>query len=514
MTQLLATSTDPDLPAPLTRVQAVRSAFWAAFGALGRYLLAGITTLILTRLLAPADFGLIALTAVVQALITLIIPGGFHDALIQRPRLNDADLNGAFWSVAILSGGCVLLVVVLAPMVAAAFNEPALALLLPVVALVSTLHALDTIPRALLNRNLDFRRLAIARLAGMVLSGAAAILVAALGGGVWSLVAQTAILNLTTLIMLWRAVGWIPARPRRLTRSSLVALWPFAASISTSAVIGYIILNADDQLIGYHLGSRPLGFYAMAYSLIAWPSRDVLGSVAAVLYPISTRVQHDLPRLHTVYLESVQLTTAFAFPVLAWITITAPVFFPWLLGPRWAPAVLTAQILALGGLRASAMVVNGLIYRARAKPHLQSLFQLCSIGPYLVAIVIGLDWGIEGVAFFYILVGAVLHPVSLWMVLSTAQLRLSRWISALLPITTATALMSIAAALTLHLTRSNANFAPFPALVASGGVSVLVYSAVLYVWQPAGLARNLRAAWEVVRSLTTLTIRRFIRETP
>jgi O-antigen/teichoic acid export membrane protein len=495
-------------PTPPTRAQAVQSAFWAASGALGRYALAGITMLILTRLLDPGDFGLVAITYAAQALIITVIPIGFHDALIQRPHLAGDDLNSAFWSVLILSGGILLLVILFAPAIAGWFDQPILARLLAGMAIVSMLRALDTVPRALLNRRLDFRTLTVARLAGTSAGSVCAITLAALGGGAWSLIAQSAALNLTAAFMLWRATGWRPGGIRRVSRSALRILWQFAPSVSIFTVLTYIIENADDQLVGYHLGPDALGFYALAYSFMAWPVRDVLGSVSGVLYPIFSRVQDDRSRLHTAYLESLQLATAFAFPTLALIAITAPVLIPWLLGPRWSPIVLTAQIFALGGLRASTMMFNGLIFRALGKPHLHALFQLCGLGPALVAFVVGLDFGIGGVAFFFVLAGVMLHPVSWWMVLRTARLAPAQRLRALLPTATATALMSVAAVLTLHAARHNWGFTPFPALALTGVVSAMIYAGVLIVWSPAGLRRTLGVVWQVARSLVLMTIRR------
>ena len=489
-----------DLLAPPTRAQAIHGALWSASGAVGRYALAGITTLILTHLLEPGDFGLVTITYAVQGLIVFIIPTGFLDALIQRPRLADADLNAAFWSVLILSGGALLLVMILAPSAADWFDQPILAALLAGMGLASVLRALDTVPRALLNRRLDFRTLALARLLGMVIASLSAIALAAVGGGAWALIAQAAALNFTALLVLWRVVRWQPGWPRTVTRPALRTMWVFALNVSIFAAVGYVILNADDQLIGYRLGSQALGFYALAYSFMAWPARDVLGSVSAVLYPIFARLQDDRSRFRTAYLEGLQLSAAFAFPTLALIAITAPTLIPWLLGPRWTPIVLTTQILVVGGLRSSTMMLNGLIYRALGRPAIHTLFQLCSVGPYVVAIWIGLDFGIEGVALFYVLIGFLLHPVSLWLVLGTAEIPYSVRFRALLAPAVATGLMSVAAIPVLHAARYDWDLSPFPALALTGVAASLVYSGVLLIWSPAGLRRALTTTWAVMHA--------------
>jgi PST family polysaccharide transporter len=489
-----------DLSVTPTRAQAVHGAFWSASGAVGRYTLAGITTLIVTHLLEPGDFGLVAITYAVQALIVFIIPTGFLDALIQRPQLTAVDLNAAFWSVVSLSGGALLLTVPLAPLAAGWFDQPVLAALLIGMALASVLRALDTVPRALLNRRLDFRTLTLARLSGMVIASLSAILLAALGGGAWALIIQAAALNFIALLILWRAAGWQPGSPLTVTRPALRALWVFALNVSVFSAVGYVILNADDQIIGYRLGSQALGFYALAYSFMAWPARDVLGSLSAVLYPIFARFQDDPDLFRTAYLESLQLSAAFAFPTLALIAITAPTLIPWLLGPRWTPIVLATQILTIGGLRSSTIMLNGLVYRSLGKPAIHTLFQLGSVGPYLVAIWIGLNFGIEGVALLYVFVGFLLHPFSLWLVLGTAHIPYNARLRALLPPAVAAALMSLAAILVLHAARYHWGFSPFPALALTGIASALVYGGVLVIWSPPGLRRGLRGVLGVLRT--------------
>jgi len=480
-----------------TRAIAVQSALWAAVGAVGRYAIAGLTTLVLTHLLDPQAFGLVTITVAAQALITHVIPVGFHDALIQRTRLDDAALNTAFWSVCALTAGAGLFVIVLAPLVARWFGQDLLAPLLVGMVLASLLRAVSTVPRALLNRRMDFRSLVLARIASMGVGAVCAVGLAASGGGAWSLIAQIAVFNLIDTLVVWRTVKWYPGR--RVSRSALRQLWRFAASISIFTILSYIIANADDQLIGFRLGPESLGFYALAYGVMAWPVRDVLGGVAVVLYPVFSRFQDDPLRLHAAYLESLQIATFFAFPVLALLAIAAPALVPWLLGARWTPIVLSVQILAAGGLREATIMLNGPIYRALGKPHLHALFELCNMGCYLTAFIVGLNFGIAGVAFFYVLTGVMLQPVSWWLLFSVTGLSLRLWLNAVLPAAAGTALMSVGAAFALHGTRSTWGMSDGTSLLVMGAVALGIYGVALVVIAPSGARRAMRTIREVLR---------------
>jgi len=479
-----------------TRADALTSTLWAAAGSLARYTLAGVTTLVLARLLVPADFGLVALTVAAQELIAHVAPVGLHDALIQRPRLDRATLNSAWWSTLAIAGGLTLGVIALAVPIARWFEEPRLAALLVAIALAAFARAQSMPARAVLARRLDFRTPTLTRVVGMLLGGIVAIALAALGAGAWSLVAHTAIIHLTGALLIARVAGW---RPGRGNRTTLVELWKFAPSVSAFTVLAYVTANADDQLIGYRLGAQSLGYYTLAYSVMAWPVHDVLGGVAVVFYPVMARFQSEPARLRSILLEGLQLTSLFAFPTLSLIILGAPVFVPWLLGDRWQPIVLTVQILAFGGLREATMMLNGVVYRAVGRPHLHLMLALASTPCYLVAFATGLRWGIEGVAFFYVLTGWLLHPVSWWLLSRTIALPLHGWLSSLVPAAAGTALAAIAGALAFRALDAIPSLANGPALALSALAGGAVYAAAILIWRPPALVRSLSALGRLVR---------------
>lgn len=491
-------STPSTLPAdtPPTRTRAIQGAFWAASGSLVRYGLAGLTVLILSRLLQPRDFGLAAIAAIMMTLIGHIATVGFHDALIQRPHLDETDLDTAFWSILGLAGGAALLVAGLSPLLAALYDRPALAPLFVGMALAGLIHASSIVPRALLSRQMDFRTPALVHAAGMVVGGLGAVLLAALGGGPWSRVLQFTLISLVGCLLVWRAIPWRPTR--RFSRPSARQMWGFASSVSIFTVLATIIASADDQLVGYRLGPEALGYYAMAYSFMAWPVRDVLGGIAVVIYPVFARFQGDLPRLQAAYLEGNLLATAVGFPTLTMIVITAPVLIPFLLGERWTPSVLTAQILAVGGLREATMMLNGQVYRAIGKPLFHMMLGAASAVCFLVAFVLGLQEGIEGVAFYFCLAGLLIQPAAWWLILSVLHISLWRWLAALIPTATATALMALAATPTLHVVR-NAGWSAAPALLLTGLVAGTVYTITLALMAPEGLKRTLQVLLDLAR---------------
>ncbi len=238
---------------------------------------------------------------------------------------------------------------------------------------------------------------------------------------------------------------------------------------------------------------KSLGYYALAFSLVAWPIQDVLGGAAGVLYPVFSRLQDDRPRLQSTYLESLQLATLFAFPTLALLAVIAPVLVPWLLGPRWSPMVLTVQILAIGGFRKSASMLNGVIYRALNRPAVHALFELCAVPCYLVAFVVGAHTGIENVALLSVLTGLLLQPLSWWLVLSISEISLSHWLEAVFPATIVALVVTVTAGIAMWVMREQLGAPRGLTLVMTIGMAGLSVLLVLAVRTPTALAKTISA---------------------
>ena len=477
---------NPTAPAPETRSLLLNSA-WVIGGALARYTLAALTTLTLAYLLTPQDFGLVAITAVAQLLIAHVLPVGFHDALIQRPRLDSDELHAAFWSVNSLAGFAVLLIALAATRIAALFGQSALAALLIAATGAAGLRALSTVPRALLARRMDFRTLTLARLAGQLLGSVAAVLLAFGGAGAWSLLAQVTLMHAVAGVIVFRAARWRPAL--RLPRAGLRHLWAFAPSVSLFTALSHIITRSDDLLIGYRLGATALGYYALAYGLMAWVVRDVLGGAATVLYPALARRQEDRARLRQTYLSSLRLAAWFAYPTLVLLAVTMPVGVRVLLGARWLPLVLPAQILALAGLREATGMFNGGVYRALGVPHLHTLLALVSAPCYVVAFLVGVNYGVAGVAFFFLLTGALLQPVAWWLLWRVSGVTPRHLWHYLRDAALVAALMGVLAALILHFTRGAPDGLRL-LLAWSGGIGAMG------VWKGVQVFRGMREVWK------------------
>ncbi|HSH22200.1 MAG TPA: oligosaccharide flippase family protein, partial [Candidatus Caenarcaniphilales bacterium] len=189
-----------------------RGLTWTIIDAWGRQLLGLVVFVVLTRLLDPVDFGLVALAAVFVAFVQILVDQGLGDALVQRRELTRAHIDTAFWVS--LTTGAVLAVVgiVLAIPIAAFLGQPALQPLLQVLSLTFVLTALNSVQVALLRRELAFRSLALRTLVAIAGGGAVGITLAYLDFGPWALVGQQLGQAVLAVLVLWRTSPWRPTR--------------------------------------------------------------------------------------------------------------------------------------------------------------------------------------------------------------------------------------------------------------------------------------------------------------
>jgi PST family polysaccharide transporter len=320
--------------------------FWMAWGSAAGALLKIGVLVALTRLLAPADFGLIS-----AALIVIWIAAGFSQlglgaALVQRPTLEPRHEHVAFLSSVVLGFGIAAIVYLAAPAVAAFYRMPALVPVVRALALMFPLRGLGTASEFLLRRDLRFRLIANVELGAYALGyGAVGVVLALYGWGVWALVmAQLAQSGLVAIAVL---IVRPPARRERPSWQALRDLLGFGTSY-TGAYLAVLLANhADNLVVGRWMGPVALGLYSRAYQLMAVPTTQVGDVLDGVLFPILARVQHDRQRLAAAYLRASALIALMMLPVSVVLLVLAPEVIRAAFGERWLAVVPLFQTLAI-----------------------------------------------------------------------------------------------------------------------------------------------------------------------
>lgn len=371
---------------------------WSFAGQCGRHAIVMGGNVVLAHLLAPREFGLMAMAAVVTGFAAILAELGLSPAIVQG-RLPEERLSGLFWLNAACGLAAGAAVALAAPWVARQYGEPVVAPLLAVLAAGTFFGALGVVPAAVLWSRMDFRGVGLAELSSAGAGTAAAIALAGLGGGVWSLAGRVVVGAAAGATAAWFLSGW---RPRPAWRwDEIRGPLRFGATFGADSALNYWTRTLDNLLVGWLLGAYALGLYAAAYWFLILPLAGVSWIAGRVLLPALARIQEDKDRVKAVFLRVNRGVALVSFPAMLGVCATARETVLVLLGGAWLEAVPLVRVFALVGMAQSAVTLIGNLYTTQNRPDLQLKVGLGLRWVPLLGIVAGLRWGALGVALGY-----------------------------------------------------------------------------------------------------------------
>jgi len=452
-----------------------------------------VSAIALARLLTPFEYGLAGMALVFSSLVLTFSDLSMGAALVQRRQITEADRSTVFWTSAAIGVFLTLLGIALSGPVASFYGQPQVQPLFAVVSLSFLLVCLQTTQASLLQRELRFRvitmRVAAANVAGAVVG----VTAAALGAGAWAIILSAVCTSAVSTILLWWYSSW---RPKLVfSRRSLRELGGFGLNLFGARSLNYLNRNADNILIGRFLGSASLGAYSVAYNIMLLPLGQVIVPIQDVLFPAYSLWQDDRERLAQAWLRIVRLVAAIVCPLMIGLSIVSDDFVQVVLGHHWveAGAVPVLRILAPVAMLQSIALLGERVLTALDRPRLIFRFTAIECALTVPAFVVGLHWGIVGVAACYAIVTTPLALVFIWLTARALGIRLLDVGRSVAGVAQAVAVMAGACVLAKVALDARSTSAPLTLLV-EVAVSALVYGAVCWWRQPELLdeLRNIR----------------------
>jgi len=355
-----------------------------------------VVSVILARLLAPEDFGIIALVSFFSNLLIVLVQNGFSAALVQRPEITLEQESAVFWWSAIVSAVLALAVAAAGRPLATYYGYPVLQPLMLVAAAQLFLSSLGAVQGALLVRRLQFATLAKIGLAGSIISGALAIVAAALGAGVWSLAIQLLSAAILNAALMWLVCDWRPAL--HLSPNTLKPLSSFSGLVSLSGFLEVLYSQGFSLLIARRYGPGELGLYNRAVQTQLMPSSVLTGIIARVALPVFSRKADDKKALREGVRRASSLTMLLNVPAMAGLAVLSDLALHTLYGSVWVPAAPILSILAFAGMLLPLHSIN--LQLLLAQGGARAFFNI-EVGKKIVGIIcilIGSFYGIIGFA--------------------------------------------------------------------------------------------------------------------
>ncbi len=302
-----------------------------------------VVSLVLARLLLPADFGLIAIISIFITIGNVFVQSGFNTALIQKQQVDEKDLSTVFYitlSVAVL---IYLALFLTAPGIAAFFEVPMLNPVLRVLALILLLFPITSIQNAIVARRMEFKKLFFSSVVGIVGSGILGVGMAYQGFGVWSLVAQQLSNEFLIMAVLWFTVKW---RPKVLfSWERFRTLFSFGWKLLFSSLLNVTYDNLYGFVIGKLFKPEMLGYYSRGQHFPNFIVSNIDGSIQSVLFPAFASQQSNRERLKQLVRRSIVTSSFVMFPMMVGLAACAEPLVKVLLTEKWLPAVPFLQFM-------------------------------------------------------------------------------------------------------------------------------------------------------------------------
>lgn len=315
---------------------------WVGVEQAGSQFITIIISIVLARLLAPEQFGLLAIVTSFTLIAGTFVNSGLGTALIQKKKSTQEDENSVFYSnlvIGLISYGVLFFG---APLIGHFYGNPILVPLLRTSSLCIIFFALSIVQDSLLIREMAFHLRFRINWAALLVSGLIGIWMAYYGFGVWALATQQIVKSFITMLGLWLWVGWRPGLHSNW--SSLKEMLGYGSKILGAALLDKIFLSLYPLLIGRFFGGNKLGLFDRGQ----YYPQAVVGSISGiflkVLFPAFTLKQEDMAALKTLFRKSIQMCACFVIPLSLGFVVIAPSFVQVFMGTRWMPCVVFLQI--------------------------------------------------------------------------------------------------------------------------------------------------------------------------
>ena len=355
-----------------------------------------VATVILARLLTPADFGVVTMVTTVSLLIMSFGQNGFPEAVMQREEINRSLASNLFW---INVGVGALLTVAFAAtgsLLAKFYGDSRVKYVAVGMSLTILINSLSVIHLALLKRALRFSATSMNDIIAGAVSVTLSIVLAWAKWGYWALVAGAVARLVAQAIGAWYLCRWLPGLPRKEPGTGSIV--KFAASVYGRFTFNYFTRNTDNLLVGWRFGSTSLGYYKKAYDLFLLPANQLLVPVADVVLSTLSRLERGSVQYRRYFLNGLSILAFIGMGAGAYLTLAGRDLIRLLLGAKWGPA---GEIFTYFGPGIGIMLIyltNGTLHLSLGRADRWFRWVIVEFAVTVLLFLIGLHWGAVGVA--------------------------------------------------------------------------------------------------------------------
>lgn len=389
--------------------RAVNGFFWQLLQRVFAQLVSFSVSVVLARLLMPNDYGTVALASMFIVLTCIFLDGGMGLALIQRKDIDDRDYNTVFYTSLAMSFVLYAFVYFTVPLFARWFHNSQLIDVVRLAALTMPLGSLSIVQNAIVNRQLNFRKLFISSLAGTVVSAVISLWMAYSGYGIWALVAQSMISTVINTAVMFFIVKWRPRLYFSVERFK--TLFSFGWKMTAVNLFNTFFRQLKGYVIGLKYTPSDLAYYNRGEGLPGILYNNINGAINTVMLPTLANLQNDMEALRRAMSRAMRVSSFFLMPSLFGLAAISDNIIPILYTEKWAPAIPFMQVICfisctdiLGQANYQALVATG---KAKTVLYLEFIKR-----PFMLALIVATMF----ISPLAIAVGQLVYSISAFLI--------------------------------------------------------------------------------------------------
>ena len=320
----------------------VNSLIWKLLERGGNAVVQLVVQIVMARLLAPDEFGALAIMLVFVNIGSVLVQSGLNTALVQSPKADDDDCSTVYWISLATSVILYAAVFIAAPFVADFYGMKTIVWPLRALALILLINAYNAVQIAVVQRKLQFRMVFNATIFSVIVSGVAGISAAAAGAGLWALVGQQLLYQLCNCVAMATQLKWYPRFVFKPTRAR--ELFSFGWKLLVSGLLDQGYQSLSDLIIGKQFSASSLGLVSQGKKYPQAVGNMLDGAIQPVMLSAVSRVQSDVAYVKRLVRRALKTSTFLIVPSMTLFAVAAEPIVGLLLGEKWLPCVPFLQM--------------------------------------------------------------------------------------------------------------------------------------------------------------------------
>lgn len=325
-----------------TQEKTIGALLWKFTERVGAQLIQFIVSIVLARILAPDDYGVIALITVFTQIAAVFVQSGFGTALLRKFEVDELDYNSVFWVTFSISLIAYAILFVSAPYIAVFYDSEMLTSVLRVLSVNIILGSVNSVQNVKLRREMRFKTVFTNTITATIISGIVGITMAVMGYGVWALVGQQFTSTIAVTIVMLFTVRWYPKLQFSITR--IKTMFSFGWKMLCSSLLDTVYNNIYSLIIGLKYSTTDLAYWNKAKQFPSLMVDNINGSLGAVMLPVMAQQQNDIPELRKTVRHTLTLSMYIVVPMMVGMGVLAEPIITLVLTEKWLPAVPFMQV--------------------------------------------------------------------------------------------------------------------------------------------------------------------------